>query len=200
MRGLWRLASALVAGCRRLPREAAVALGAEGLGQPARPARLLVAILLVSPACLLIWWAQQRVSIVMSASIDALAVRPDPGPIARGDYVMFRLSHALAGPDPVSVTKHALCMPGERLDMIETPSTRARGEWDASYYCDGVLLNVSKPFTKGGEHLPHLLWAGPIPPGMIFVGSSAPNGFDSRYFGPVRLAAIDGVYKEAWRW
>lgn len=190
MPSLWRLARALAGRLWRIPREAAVALGAEGTSQPRRPERLLKAILVVSPLALLGWWAIPQVSFVMSASIEALIVRPDPGPIAKGDYVMFRLSHALAGPDPVSVTKHALCMPGERLDMIEMPSSAAPTEWDAAYFCNDVLLNMSKPFARDGRHLPHLVWTGPIPPGFVFVGSHAPNGFDSRYFGPVPLSAL----------
>lgn len=190
MLSLWRLAKALAGRLRRLPREAAVALGAEGLGQPKRPERLLRTILVVTPLALLGWWAIPQVSFVMSPSIDGLVVRPDPGPIARGDYVMFRLSHALAGPDPVSVTKHALCMPGDMLNMIEKPSASTPTSWDAWYFCNEVLLNVSKPFARDGMRLPHLVWAGPIPPGFVFVGSPAPNGFDSRYFGPVPLTAL----------
>lgn len=187
---LWRLAKALIGWLRRLPREAAVALGAADLGHPARPTRLLTAILIVTPLGLFAWWALSQVTFVMSPSIEALAVTPDPGPIIKGDYVMFRFSHALAGPEPVSVTKHALCMPGERLSMIEKPSAMSPREWDGWYFCDGVLLSVSKPFATSGLRLPHLLWAGPIPPGMVFVGSGAPNGFDSRYFGPVPLSAL----------
>jgi type IV secretory pathway protease TraF len=34
---------------------------------------------------------------------------------------------------------------------------------------------------------------------LLVVGDSAAS-FDSRYFGPVRLGAVEGVYKEAWRW
>jgi len=187
---LWRLVEALARRLRALPREAAVALGAEGFGQPRRPARLPAAILITAPLALFGWWALSEVTFVMSPSIEALAVAPDPGPIAKGDYVMFRFSHALAGPEPVSVTKHALCMPGERLSMIEKPSAMSPRDWDGWYFCNGVLLNVSKPFAATGLRLPHLLWAGPIPPGMVFVGSSAPNGFDSRYFGPVPLSAL----------
>lgn len=187
---LWRLIEALIRWLRRLPREAAVALGAEGLGAPARPARLLKTILVVTPLAVFGWWALSQVTFVMSPSIQALAVTPAPGQIAKGDYVMFRFSHALAGPEPVSVTKRALCMPGETLSMIEKPSAVSPLEWDGWYFCNGVLLNVSKPFAATGLRLPHLIWAGPIPRGMVFVGSSAPNGFDSRYFGPVPLSAL----------
>ncbi|MDB5575731.1 MAG: type secretory pathway protease TraF-like protein [Bradyrhizobium sp.] len=190
MLSLWRLARALAARIVALPREAAVSLGAEGIGQPARPDRLLRAILVVTPIGVLGWYALSQISWVITPSIEAWAVRPDPGPIAKGDYVMFQLSHALAGPEPVSVTKHALCLPGQRLDMIEKPSRTRKREWDAWYFCDQVLLNVSKPFTRGGAHLPHLIWGGPIPPGLMFVGSGAPNGFDSRYFGLVPVSAL----------
>ena len=46
-----------------------------------------------------------------------------------------------------------------------------------------------------GAALPH--WAGcrRLTPGELFVFSShAPNSFDSRYFGPVRISAVIGVY------
>ncbi|MDO7841740.1 S26 family signal peptidase [Sphingomonas immobilis] len=190
MLSLWRLARAAARRVRRLPREAADALGGRHLGEGARSDRLYLAILIVTPITVICWWLLGQVTIVMSPSIEAMVVRPDPGPIAKGDYVMFTLSHALAGAEPVSVTKHALCMPGERLNMIEKPSSVSRSEWDGWYFCNGVLLNVSKPFARDGMHLPHLLWAGPIPSGLVFVGSPSPNGFDSRYFGLVPLAAL----------
>lgn len=34
---------------------------------------------------------------------------------------------------------------------------------------------------------------------ILVLGDSAPS-FDSRYFGPVRTAAVEGVYREVWRW
>lgn len=34
---------------------------------------------------------------------------------------------------------------------------------------------------------------------FVVLGDT-PVSFDSRYFGPVRRAAIEGVYVEAWRW
>ncbi|MCI1754340.1 MAG: hypothetical protein LKM31_00055 [Sphingobium sp.] len=88
----------------------------------------------------------------MSPSIGAWAVRKAPGPIAKGDYVMFTLSHPLAGPKPVSVTKHALCMPGDRLitDREHRRSVRPNG-WDGWYFCNGVLLGVSKPYGIHGQ-------------------------------------------------
>ena len=35
---------------------------------------------------------------------------------------------------------------------------------------------------------------------QVFVLGDSALSFDSRYFGPVRRAAVHGVYREAWRW
>ena len=109
-------------GLKALPLKAAVALGSSGLGQPPRPRQLWKAFGIVLPIGLLTWWAIPQATIVMSPSIDAWAVRNAPGPIGRGDFVSFTLSHPLAGPKPVQVTKMALCLPGDRIDWIEKPS------------------------------------------------------------------------------
>ncbi|AOH85674.1 peptidase [Sphingomonas panacis] len=176
-----------------LPLKAAVALGSSGLGQPLRPAQLWKAYGIVLPVGLLTLWAIPQVTLVMSPSIDASLVRNAPGPIARGDLVSFSLSHPLAGPKPVMVTKYALCFPGDRIDMIEKPSMTA-GTWDGWYYCNGRLLGVSKPVGHNGMKLDHWLPAyGTIPAGMIYVGSSHPSGFDSRYYGPVETGRLRRV-------
>ena len=132
---------------------------------------------------------------VMNPSINAIAVRASPAPIQKGDFVMFMLSHPLAGPKPVNVTKQALCMPGERIAMIEKPSKTSHA-WDGWYYCNEHLLNVSKPIGRNGMKLDH--WQpreGTIPAGLIFVGSNHPDGFDSRYYGPVAIDRLKRMEK-----
>jgi len=183
----WIGGKALARRAWRLPGEAAVALGAPGPGQAARPERLWQACAIILPLAMLAALGIPQIVWVMSPSIDAWGLRPAPGPIAKGDFVMFTLSHPLAGPEPVNVTKYALCMPGESLTMIERPSPHAPAERDGYYYCDGVLLGVSKPFGRNGQRLEHLHWQGRLPVGQVYVGSSYPSGFDSRYFGPVPL-------------
>ncbi|MDB5583241.1 MAG: type secretory pathway protease TraF-like protein, partial [Bradyrhizobium sp.] len=125
LRLCWRLGKRVWNGLRMLPIRAAVALGSAGLGEPARPEQLRRGMAIVIPVGLAAWWAIPQVTLVMSPSIEAWAVRASPGRIAKGDYVMFMLSHPLAGPKPVNVTKHAMCMPGERISMIEKPSVMA---------------------------------------------------------------------------
>ncbi len=195
LRLAWNAARAAWPEIKLLPLRAAVALGSSGLGQPARPAQLWKAYGIVLPIGLATWWAIPQITWVMSPSIDAIAVRADPGPIRRGDYVMFVLSHPLAGPKPVNVTKQALCMPGERIALIEKPSMTP-GSWDGWYFCDGRLLGVSKPVGRGGMKLEH--WQpklGTIPEGTIYVGSHHPDGFDSRYYGPVAVEKLRRMEK-----
>lgn len=183
LRGLWpRL--------RSLPGKAAVALGAEGLGEPARPERLWQALAIILPAALFAAWAMPKINLVMSPSIDAWAVREAPGPIAKGDYVRFTLLHPIAGPKPVSVTKLVLCVAGEQLTDLEMPSTTRSGSFDGHYFCDGAPLGVSLPMGLHGLKLQHLRWSGVIPPGMVYVGSHHPRGFDSRYFGLVPISRL----------
>lgn len=193
LRLVWALASALASfwpRLRRLPRTAAVALGAPGLGQPARPARLWQALGVVLPVALIAGMLLPQVTLVMSPSIDAWAVRKAPGPITKGDYVMLTLQHPIAGPEPVSVTKYALCTPGDRLTKIETPSVAAPNAFDGHYFCNGQPLGVSLPYGVHGQKLDHMQWSGVIPPGMIYVGSHHPRGFDSRYFGLVPISRL----------
>ncbi|CCA92495.1 S26 family signal peptidase [Novosphingobium sp. PP1Y] len=195
LRLAWKTARSAWPALRDLPLRAAVALGSAGLGEPVRPARLWKAYAIVLPAGFLAWWAIPQVTWVMSPSIPAIAVRADPGPIRKGDFVMFTLSHPLAGPEPVSVTKEALCLPGERITMVERPSMRP-GTRDGWYYCNGKLLGISKPVGRNGQALTH--WhptIGVIPAGMVYVGSPHPDGFDSRYYGPVAILRLTRMRK-----
>lgn len=195
----WKAAKAAWPEIRLLPLRAAVALGSAGLGEPLRPDRLWKAMAVILPIGIATWWAIPQVTWVMSPSIDAIAVRASSGPIRKGDYVMFLLSHPLAGPEPVNVTKQALCLPGERIDMIEKPSMSPGvpiGQYDGWYYCNERLMGVSKPVGRNGIKLDH--WQpklGTVPDGFVFVGSHHPDGFDSRYYGPVAITRLTRMEK-----
>lgn len=174
----------------RLLLAAASELGSPGPTLPARPARLLAAMLIILPLSLCAAWFLPQITLVMSPSIDAYAVRKSPGPISRGDYVMYMLQHPIAGQSPISVTKHALCMPGDRLTMYETPSRQAPGRSDGHYFCNQEFLGVTLPFAHNGLKLEHMKWSGIIPSGMIYVGSRHPRGFDSRYIGLLPISRL----------
>jgi hypothetical protein len=187
-----RLGSALL----RIPREAAAALGQAEGATGCRANRLWQAMAIALPAAALAAWGIPKLTLVMSPSIEAWLLREAPGQIARGDLVSFVLVHPLAGPAPVRVTKYALCLPGERIDWLERPSPLRPGAWDGWFYCEDRLLGISKPVGHDGRLLAHWHPAFRImPPGMIYVGSAHPSGFDSRYYGPVAISRLQRMEK-----
>jgi conjugal transfer pilin signal peptidase TrbI len=181
---------------RDLPRQAAEALGGPGLETPPRPIRLWQTFGIVLPIAGAAAWTLPHLTIVMSPSVDAWAVVAAPGPIGRDDLVSFTLSHPLAGPKPVRVTKYALCLPGERIDWVEYPSQALPGATEATFYCEDRLIGVSKPVGHNGQRLEH--WRPAyhrMPAGYIYVGSEHPSGFDSRYYGPIPIERLTRVEK-----
>ncbi|BBC99460.1 MULTISPECIES: S26 family signal peptidase [Sphingobium] len=191
LRLVWLAANRLFLWAKLLPREAALALGGAVGDQKARPARFWLALGITLPLATITWQAIPAVTIVMSPSIDAFAVRAAPGTIHKGDLVMFELTHPIVGPHPISVTKRAMCMAGERLREVERHSVFDGRVTNSSYYCGNTLLGISRPMGRGGQRLDHLRWGDHVlPAGFIYVGSDHPEGFDSRYFGPVRIERL----------
>lgn len=192
---IWRTTKRGFQALQELPLRAAVALGASGLGQPVRPIQLFKAYGIVLPIGLIVWWAMPQITLVATPSIDAWVIYKAPDQIRPGDLVSFLLSDPIAGPRPLSVTKYALCLPGERIEMVEKPS--AFGETvDGWYYCNARLLGISKLRSRDGRRLTH--WhpaTSIIPAGMIYVGSSSPDGYDSRYYGPVAISRLTRMEK-----
>ncbi|MCP3731341.1 S26 family signal peptidase [Sphingomonas sp. MG17] len=174
----------------QLPRLAATALGAATGDQPARPQRMLIALLAILPICFAASLTLSHLTLVMSPSIDAWIVRPAPGPIRKGDLVQFTLSHPAIGAKPVSATKYALCMPGDRLSIIEGPPHSIVLPSEGHFYCNGMLLGVSVRLGPKGLPLERSRWQGIIPAGHVYVGSRHARGFDSRYIGLVPIAGL----------
>ncbi len=187
---LLELGAGLLREFARLPRRAADALRANDTGAATGTdtggRRLVPATALAGSAGLAATLTLPGVTLVMSPSIDAWAVRPAPGAIRKGDLVQFSLVHPVSGPSPVSVTKYVLCMPGERL-RISPPSDRSAVRATAAFFCNDTLIGVSLARGRGGVKLSAARIAGTVPPGFVYIGSSHPDGFDSRYFGLVRI-------------
>lgn len=71
---------------------------------------------------------------------------------------------------------------------------------DEGVTVNGIDLPNSKPMAFDSENRPveHVSGEVVILPGMIWIESSVPNSFDSRYFGPVPTANIRGAATPLW--
>ncbi|WP_342250360.1 peptidase [Sphingomonas sp. OTU376] len=172
-----------------LPARAAVEIGGQVEGMPARPHRLGIVLLGVIPLCMVASWLLPKVTLVMSPSIDAWIVTPAAGPIQKGDLVQFILDHPVAGPKPVSVTKYVMCVAGDRLSLVE-PASANPGPRVGLFFCNGIFLGRTLSQSSDGKPLPHSTWRGVIPKGFAYVGSRHPRGFDSRYLGILSLERL----------
>jgi conjugative transfer signal peptidase TraF len=64
---------------------------------------------------------------------------------------------------------------------------------------DGAILPHSRLMEFDGEGRPlspHV--GGQVPPGAVYLHSSSPGSFDSRYFGPVATTNILGLARGVW--
>lgn len=53
---------------------------------------------------------------------------------------------------------------------------------------------------RRGAPLPQWRGCGRLGPGELFLLGDTPGSFDSRYFGPVQVADLDGVFRETLTW
>ena len=116
----------------------------------------------------------------------------DPG---RGDMVALRQPRAarsyLAGlgmPADVRLLKRVAAVGGDRVcrtgDRVETP---------------GRSVTV-RSRDRRGARLPRWADCRRLSAGEVFLLGDTPGSFDSRYFGPVRVSGLDGVYRETLTW
>jgi conjugative transfer signal peptidase TraF len=67
---------------------------------------------------------------------------------------------------------------------------------------NGVTLpnSVSTERDSAGRRLPRPLYPVVLRSDEVWLASEHPQGFDSRYFGPVRIAALTCVGEPLWTW
>lgn len=142
------------------------------------PKHLLLFLLLAgAPAVLGLDYVYRHLEITTSKSLPHRffwKVNEQPGP---GDFALFELTHPLAGPHPVRITKQLKCWAGEELTVL-----------DQNYFCNGEFLGLAKEKGLHGQELPHFTFSGPVPDGFAFAYGADPDSFDSRYWGFVRVA------------
>ncbi len=122
--------------------------------------------------------ALSEVVINSTPSVKAHVLRKAPDrKIVKGDYVMVPISSAYLPRGYDTLTKHVLCAEGDVLSF-------KRG----AFYCNGKYLHRPKMQSISGAPLTRFAWEeGIIPKGLVYAGSSHPDGFDSRYLGLFRL-------------
>lgn len=116
------------------------------------------------PAAWGVSYLYKHVNITTSQSLDHRVfwmTDEVPGP---GDYATFELSHPLAGPEPVLISKQLKCWPGETLKV------EGRDFW-----CGGHYLGRAKTKTLTGKPLPLFSFSGPIPEGKAFAFEATPT-------------------------
>lgn len=153
---------------------AALVAGASGACSQAQPAPWLVNETPSVPRGL------YRLTPARAGPGDIVSVRP---PAAARAYLA-----ALGAPPDARLLKRVSAQAGETVCR-----RGQRLSWPG-----GAAIALAK--DRAGRVLPR--WSGCRglgPDGLLVVGDT-PLSFDSRYFGPVTTAQIDGVYEEVWRW
>lgn len=118
-----------------------------------------------------------------AAALKLGAVVAIPQPAAARPYLA-----ALGMPAEVRLLKRIAAAGGDRVcatpGRVATPAASV-----------AVLTH-----DRRGEPLPAWRSCRALAPGEVFLLGDTPLSFDSRYFGPVRRAAVDGVYREIVTW
>ncbi len=139
------------------------------------------------------------IRINLTASVSrGVYIRIPQKKISHGCYVIFELPDSLSSqlstaswyPDSQKFIKEVVGVEGDAVESFHN-----------GYAVSGVELFPQFPYDREGNPLPRemddLLV---VPEGMVLVGSPHPYSFDSRYFGPLDIAEIDGVYQLLWEW
>jgi conjugative transfer signal peptidase TraF len=103
-------------------------------------------------------------------------------PFGRGDLIAFRFPGSEYYAEGSLFVKEVEGMPGDRLEIREDRTVWLNGE-----FVDHVRASDSK-----GKAVQPFLFSGIIPEGHYFLYASAPNSYDSRYYGLIRKDRIVG--------
>lgn len=124
-----------------------------------------------------------------------LYLRRPGAPLSRGAVVTVRQ------PQKARSYLSALGVPGDLRLLKRIAATGG----DRVCARDGWILapdrTVAVPMLVGADRAaPVWTECRRLGPDEVFVLGDTPNSFDSRYFGPVRHDAVEGIYQEVIRW
>ncbi len=152
--------------------------------------------------CLVGLWVieyYEYIIINWSASIPrGIYTRMYDNEITYGDYVTFEFpkeqffepNQAPWYPEGGEFIKPVVGLPGDTI-------IRYRNGYQVAH----TVLQPRYMQDRHGAKLPSLLEPyAEVPPEALLVGSVHAGSFDSRYFGPVVVSQITGVYQLLWEW
>ena len=122
-------------------------------------------------------------------------VRQIGAAVRRGDTAAFRQPRAvrpyLAGlgmPDDVRLMNRVAAVEGGRVGRVADTITA------------GSRSAAAATRDRRGVRLPRWRDCRRLAAGEVFLLGDTPGSFDSRYFGPVRVVDLDGVFREVLTW
>ncbi len=139
---------------------------------------IVLTLLVGGPLAFGVSYVYSHLNITVSESLDHRVFWITDELPERGDYASFELTHPLAGPAPVLLSKQMLCWSGDYLTQDHR-----------RFFCNGEFLGEAKYKTLKGKPLPLFEFSGPIPAGKAFAFGRHKDSFDSRYWGFVEVAA-----------
>ena len=109
----------------------------------------------------------------------------------RGDIVAFALppaaqeyAHRRGGTTTLLLLKHVLAVGGDFVSTL-----------DGELRINGALIGPIAAVDSAGRRLPHWIAARRLNADELVVGSPASHSFDSRFFGPIHVKQVIGVYR-----
>lgn len=109
-------------------------------------------------------------------------------PFDRGDLVSFRFPGSKYYAENSIFVKEVRGMPGDHLEMRN----------DRTVWLNGRFLDTVRATDSQGRAVEPLHFDGPIPEGHYFMYASAPNSYDSRYYGLIGKEQILGKAIPLW--
>jgi conjugative transfer signal peptidase TraF len=146
-------------------------------------------------ACLLAWHLVWNWTPSLPLGLYWLSRDSSAAVATRGELVAFPVPAAVRD----LVRERRYLPPGAMLvkRVVATPGDRVCAE-DGTFSVNGEPLGAILAEDSAGRPLPQYEGCGRVPEGLLYVGSRHPKSFDSRTFGPVRVADIRGTVTPLW--
>lgn len=160
---------------------------------------LIRALCLVPIALAALWLLGLRYNVTPSVPLGFYRAHSfDPQSIVRGEYVCLRAS-ADSAPEALRATSW-----GQRREILlkrveGLPGDRVSESHD-SLALNGTPIVHSHRLARDsrGLELPHPRLPIRLGEHELWLGSASDSGYDSRYFGPVNVTALDCVAEPLW--